>query len=606
MMKTNLAALAGTLALTLLISTVWGAPPPGGGGGPDIGTPEPSDVGNGTILVRGISYKDLIDPVDNDGTLMSCDFRGLPGREITDVFDQLQPGSPDDPEIPPSGIPLSESNQMSFFIPDPNGGDPFEVIVQITVGSKNIFSFNVIGGGIHAINWKAGQYETLIDYGVVDTLDDEDMIVEGMVFLDSNLNKRLDGKSQEVSHLDFCLSAQILPPNTEFFGNCLEPELGIPGGGPSLGGCFPAGPSQQVEFPFAISGTEFENETVTQKLVPALPGAQTDACGGIPDAITGVRPFPFVAKDPRVDDFGNLSGPARTQDLAALFDLTAVPTDDPDLFPDPPTGYPDGFEGVSLDAHFVGTPCLAMIFSNNSKEFDELTGIDWSATSPDAIALPTGPTVTITQFAEQVPGMFPGGVRLTAPLCEANESPGTDNCTHDLQLVEQAALSTNIAGFLLEIHGTAFTNDVFNGVRIKSKTGTFHHINTREACVSLGALPAVLTPEYLAAVIQCKIDLAVGYFNTLETAINAANARGNLLSPAVSRLLRDHSRALSMFNTRHWDFAIDRLLDLRQKVIDGTWNIDEYNDQGNMIMRIDNLVWRAEQLQIADAYLGSL
>jgi hypothetical protein len=179
-------------------------------------------------------------------------------------------------------------------------------------------------------------------------------------------------------------------------------------------------------------------------------------------------------------------------------------------------------------------------------------------------------------------------------------------CTNDLQFVEQAALSTNIASFLFEGHGTAFTNDVFNGSRTKSKFGTFYHINTREACVALDIPPDPLSPEYLGAVQQCKIDLGVGYFKNLEGAINAANARGNLLSPDVRRLLRDHSRAQSMFDTGHFDFAEDRLGDLREKVRLGEWRIDQFNDQGGLIMRIDNLIWRAQQLEKAQAHLDFL
>jgi hypothetical protein len=550
MMKTKLAALAGTLALTLLMSITWGK-------GPDIGDPSPYAVGSGQQLVRGEAY--TIPAVDNDGTSMSCEGTGLPSRTILDVFDALQPGSPDDTEIPPSGIPLDVSNQMSFFFPDPDEG-PFEVIVKITVGPKNIFSFNVIGGGIHAINWKAGQYETLIDYGIIDTLPTppgEEDIIEGMVFSDSNLNDRT-GKSQEVSHLDFCLSAQTLPPFTSLMEGCIAPEI-----------CNPSG-NQDAQFPNELQNRGFDNETVKQEPVPAIAG-QVGECVG--------QSTSYVAHDIRLNLDGTPNPDERGPlDLSDLFDLT-------EFFPvtaDNPTG---ALGKVILPEEVVGFPCLALLKGENSKEFSDfalVVDID-------------EPVIEITQYPSSVVDMYtlPGA----GPLSDPNDTPPYSQ--RDMQFVGQASLQADDKTFHVEDVGGAFTSEVFNPSKLKSGRGTFYILNTREVCLDVTLKPDDGTP-YFQAVQDCKTDIAVRHFFNLEQLINEANDRGNLISPSVNRLLNLHSKWLSMIKVGRYDESINRGTALRNAVVGGEWIINEFNDPGHMIMLIDNLLYRSQELADAE------
>ena len=61
-----------------------------------------------------------------------------------------------------------------------------------------------------------------------------------------------------------------------------------------------------------------------------------------------------------------------------------------------------------------------------------------------------------------------------------------------------------------------------------------------------------------------------------------------------------------MIKTGQWNKGKDRLGNLLDKVLLGTWNVTDDNDPGNLIMRIENLLWRVLQLQEADEALNAL
>ena len=200
-------------------------------------------------------------------------------------------------------------------------------------------------------------------------------LLEGKVSSDEGLNDRHPGDSQEVSHLDFCLSPLELPPNTALLGACLEGD-----------GCFPAGPAQGVAFPNVEYGSELENETVVQRLVPAQFSAQSNVCGGNIVA-PGVREFPFVAEDPRVNGSGNVILPSYSLPLSDLFNIAGFFTE---FYPD------DSVPEVLLHPTAIGSPCLALIYGRNSIEFEGLA---------QAGVLVNGGVITVTQFPELVDGM---------------------------------------------------------------------------------------------------------------------------------------------------------------------------------------------------------
>jgi hypothetical protein len=227
---------------------------------------------------------------------------------------------------------------------------------------------------------------------------------------------------------------------------------------------------------------------------------------------------------------------------------------------------------VWLRADTVGSPCLALLHQD-APAFSELTDY-----------LPNGGVYTVTQFPELVPGMYDGTPRITAPLSDSQP---------DLQFVEQAALQTDDYLLLVEREASPFTSDVFNASRTRGFDGTFFPLNTREVCLSLDpGLP------YFEAVLQCKTDLAVEYFDNMEQALREAEP--NLISPALNTLLTDLNKARSMVKVGRWNKATVDLSALYREVTNATWNVDYRNDPGNLIMRIDNLFFRIEQLELAE------
>jgi hypothetical protein len=77
-------------------------------------------------------------------------------------------------------------------------------------------------------------------------------------------------------------------------------------------------------------------------------------------------------------------------------------------------------------------------------------------------------------------------------------------------------------------------------------------------------------------------------------------AEPNLISPALNTLLTDLNKARSMVKVGRWNKATVDLSALYREVTNATWNVDYRNDPGNLIMRIDNLFFRIEQLELAE------
>ncbi len=342
--------------------------------------------------------------------------------------------------------------------------------------------------------------------------------------------------------------------------DCLEgPDL-VPPGQESDGGCNLTG-YMQLEYPNEAG--QIEDLLVTQAAIPAKPGAGSESCR--------TDLFPLIAQDPRVHPDGTLkSTTPMPQDLSALFNIDGHYAEFHPL---------EELPQVWLRADTVGSPCLTLLHQD-APEFSLLTS-----------ALPNGGVYTVTQYPEDVPGMYDHIDRITAPL---NYCDPTLACYQpDLQFVEQAALQTDDYLLLVEREASPFTSEVFNASRTKGFDGTFFPLNTREVCLFLDPnLP------YFEAVLQCKTDLAVEYFNNLEQAL--LEAEPNLISPKVNELLTPLNQARSMVKVGRWNKATADLSALSREVDNATWNVDDRNDPGNLIMRIDNLFFRIEQLKTAE------
>jgi len=342
--------------------------------------------------------------------------------------------------------------------------------------------------------------------------------------------------------------------------DCLEGPDGVPPGETSLGGCNITG-YMQLEYPNEVEA--LGPLPVTQAAIPAFSSAQNATCG-----LSLNGPFELVAKDPRVDNFGSVIDNTPL-DLATLFDIAGhyAVFHPLELVPE-----------VILRADTVGSPCLTLLHQD-APDFSELTD-----------ALPNGGVYTVTQFPELVPGMYDGLARITAPLSDSQP---------DLQFVEQAALQTDDRFLLVEEEASPFTSDVFNASRTRGFKGTFFPLNTREVCLFLDPTldPGDGAP-YFEAVLQCKVDLAVEYFYNLEQAL--IEAEPNLNSPSLNTLLTDLNKARSMVKVGRWNKATMDLSALSNEVTNADWTVDDRNDPGNLIMRIDNLFFRIQQLEEAE------
>lgn len=354
--------------------------------------------------------------------------------------------------------------------------------------------------------------------------------------------------------------------------NCLEGLDGVPDNLIGEGGCNLSG-YQIVELPNELEGL-LDGKTLTQYAVPAHLSAQTAACGIGPN---GER-YEFVAQDPRVNADGSLiydvaKGYPGSLDLSTVFDLSGG-------------FYPNG---VVLRADTVGAPCLTLIFGDANFSF-----ADFYDPSNGAPLLNSGAyTYAVTQFPESVPGMT------TLPeVGDLQPNPALDDFQPDLQFVPQATYQRDnrlILNFI-EKEASPFTSDVINPQRKLTPDFSWFFLNTREVCLTLDPdLP------YFEAVLQCKIDLALEYFDNLEQALIVAEP--NLIEPSLNNLLTDVNKARSMVKVGYWDKAVTDLTSLENQVTGALWTVDDSNDPGMLIMRIKNLFFRIEQLALAESAL---
>ena len=222
-----------------------------------------------------------------------------------------------------------------------------------------------------------------------------------------------------------------------------------------------------------------------------------------------------------------------------------------------------------LPAHQFGSPCFALV--QGGANFD-LTP-----------ALSNGGVVNATQ----IPGDVPGIGQTFACLSSTNP---------DLQTTTQFGYQTDNRFDMVEEAAVAVTN----GCNSPSRAGTFKFsyfvLNTHEDCgIDYAA------PGGRAAVQQCFTNRAVDYFNALEVVLNASAP--NLIKPKFSTLSSKFNQARSMTKTGQYAKSNQRLQDLLSLVESGQWDVSNgKNEPGNLIMRINNLIFRNEQLLEAASY----
>ena len=347
--------------------------------------------------------------------------------------------------------------------------------------------------------------------------------------------------------------------------NCLE---GSDGPGGDILGCNPSG-FQWVELPNELGGTGLlDGQTLTQAAVPAKPGAQDLLCGG--------PTFPFVARDPRWDELVPGEYNPRPLDLSEIFDVEPA-------------------DAAVMRADTRGEPCLALIFGDASFSFadfyDPLTNVSLFGANRY--------TYTLTQLPETA--------ALGLPIPTDIGPLGLNQI--DLQKVPEATYQPTdrfIEPFIGNQLGP-FTSEVFNPNRVKVPSFSYYVLGAVQICESLLGSQLVGRPYY-ESVLQCSTDLAVEYFDDLDTLLEYVGAPSSnypacLVEPSAQNLRVELNKARSMIKVGDWTKATTRLNDLLLDVEQGIWRVDDRNCPGHVVMRIENLLWRTEQLELAESLL---
>ncbi len=368
--------------------------------------------------------------------------------------------------------------------------------------------------------------------------------------------------------------------------NCLE---GIDGPGGTILGCNPTG-WMFNELPNQLKDTNLlAGQTLTQAAVPALPGAQDDVCGDLDGSDGG--PYPFVGRDPRWGELVAGEYNPRPLDLSEVFDLAAVVP--ANLLP--VTGL------AVMRADTRGEPCLVLLFGDASFNFayfyDPLNSSNLEGSQKY--------TYTLTQLPEE-PGLGLPNPNSVGPL--GINQP-------DLQKVPEATYQPThrfIEPFIGNELGP-FTSLVFNPNRVRTPDFSFYALGTVQICESLlgsGLDPTVDARAYYEAVLDCSTDLAVAYFDDLDTLLEyvgedptPSNYPACLEDPSNENLRVELNKARSMIKVGDWTKATTRLSALELDALQADWLVDDRNCPGHVLMRIKNLLWRTEQLELAESLL---
>jgi hypothetical protein len=240
-------------------------------------------------------------------------------------------------------------------------------------------------------------------------------------------------------------------------------------------------------------------------------------------------------------------------------------------------GAPDSAPGLELvlDEFTYGNPCFAVVFGE--KNFDLTTAFFWPVDPP------TGLVIIRTQFEDDILGIGP-----VTDCYDEVDNP-------DLQEAGQFTYQTDSLSRMIAGTAEVVTNRCYNPKRSSTRDFSFNVLNTKEH--GRIVFSSATGPD---DVLDFKFQRADAKFYVL--AISLDLAAPNLVSPNYSVLTRKFNQARSQFDKKN-SGALGRakadLEDLLFEVKNGTWDLTDDNFPGDVQMRVENLIWRVDQLRRA-------
>ena len=149
-----------------------------------------------------------------------------------------------------------------------------------------------------------------------------------------------------------------------------------------------------------------------------------------------------------------------------------------------------------------------------------------------------------------------------------------------------------LAALVLLVIGPSMAVDAQTSATTKRKS--YDVLNTQESCgILVPGVPATVpTPVRL-----CFEGLANTKFDLLDGVLASSNRAGALVSPKYSTLSSKVNQARSLLKLGQYQKSQDRLLQLLALVNGAVFTVNNFNYQGDLVMRTNNLIFRLQELK---------
>ena len=231
-----------------------------------------------------------------------------------------------------------------------------------------------------------------------------------------------------------------------------------------------------------------------------------------------------------------------------------------DVFDELGGGTPGAF---ILDDSTYGSPCFAVVVGSASDDFT--SGVVRNELRPELL-LP--------------------GIGQIFSCFDTGSQP-------DLQLVPEFTYQTTDKDDMIAGGAEVMTERCNSPSRGGSFRFSFYGINLHEDCgIDFNVLGGP------AAILQCFTDLATAKFDALGESLS--NAKKELIDPKYGKLRSAFVKARNRFRQGKYNKSLDELDTLLGRVEGGEFS-GNFNHGGNLIMRIENLLYRVENIRASEA-----